>query len=126
MIFAVFSVLLRPVTRRGLAAGRRGPVVGRWALRLSVVVVAIHPSPAARPRSGVSLCQAPGRFPPWDWPRLCYCWPDILALNPMVNAMREVNKSEPIHIVGGGLAGSEAAWQAASLGVPVILHEMRP
>jgi methylenetetrahydrofolate--tRNA-(uracil-5-)-methyltransferase len=31
-----------------------------------------------------------------------------------------------IRIVGGGLAGSEAAWQAASRGVPVILHEMRP
>jgi len=34
--------------------------------------------------------------------------------------------TEPLHIVGGGLAGSEAAWQAASAGVPVILHEMRP
>lgn len=32
----------------------------------------------------------------------------------------------PIHIIGGGLAGSEAAWQIASAGVPVILHEMRP
>jgi methylenetetrahydrofolate--tRNA-(uracil-5-)-methyltransferase len=32
----------------------------------------------------------------------------------------------PIHVVGGGLAGSEAAWQIASAGVPVILHEMRP
>jgi methylenetetrahydrofolate--tRNA-(uracil-5-)-methyltransferase len=31
-----------------------------------------------------------------------------------------------IHIIGGGLAGCEAAWQAASLGVPVVLHEMRP
>ncbi len=31
-----------------------------------------------------------------------------------------------IHIIGGGLAGSEAAWQAASLGAPVTLHEMRP
>src|SRR5215204_2531542 len=31
-----------------------------------------------------------------------------------------------IYIVGGGLAGSEAAWQAASLGVPVTLFEMRP
>jgi methylenetetrahydrofolate--tRNA-(uracil-5-)-methyltransferase len=31
-----------------------------------------------------------------------------------------------IHIIGGGLAGSEAAWQAASLGVRVVLHEMRP
>ncbi|WP_419912274.1 methylenetetrahydrofolate--tRNA-(uracil(54)-C(5))-methyltransferase (FADH(2)-oxidizing) TrmFO [Hoeflea sp.] len=31
-----------------------------------------------------------------------------------------------LHIIGGGLAGSEAAWQAAHMGVPVILHEMRP
>ena len=32
----------------------------------------------------------------------------------------------PIHVVGGGLAGSEAAWQIAQAGVPVVLHEMRP
>ena len=32
----------------------------------------------------------------------------------------------PIHVIGGGLAGSEAAWQAAEAGVPVVLHEMRP
>ncbi len=32
----------------------------------------------------------------------------------------------PVHVIGGGLAGSEAAWQAASRGVPVVLHEMRP
>ncbi len=31
-----------------------------------------------------------------------------------------------VTIIGGGLAGSEAAWQAASAGVPVVLHEMRP
>jgi methylenetetrahydrofolate--tRNA-(uracil-5-)-methyltransferase len=31
-----------------------------------------------------------------------------------------------LHIVGGGMAGSEAAWQAATLGVPVVIHEMRP
>src|SRR5262245_19026859 len=31
-----------------------------------------------------------------------------------------------VHIIGGGLAGSEAAWQAAALGVRVVLHEMRP
>jgi len=31
-----------------------------------------------------------------------------------------------LHIIGGGLAGSEAAWQAAESGVTVILHEMRP
>ena len=38
--------------------------------------------------------------------------------------MNEAKK--PVHVVGGGLAGSEAAWQAANLGVPVVLHEMRP
>ncbi len=32
----------------------------------------------------------------------------------------------PVHVVGGGLAGSEAAWQIARQGVPVVLHEMRP
>jgi methylenetetrahydrofolate--tRNA-(uracil-5-)-methyltransferase len=32
----------------------------------------------------------------------------------------------PVHIIGGGLAGSEAAWQLAEAGIPVILHEMRP
>ena len=34
--------------------------------------------------------------------------------------------SAPIHVVGGGLAGSEAAWQIARRGIPVVLHEMRP
>src|SRR4051812_24119672 len=34
--------------------------------------------------------------------------------------------SQPIHIIGGGLAGSEAAFQAAEAGAEVILHEMRP
>ena len=32
---------------------------------------------------------------------------------------------KPIHVIGGGMAGSEAAWQIAEAGVPVILHEMR-
>ncbi len=32
----------------------------------------------------------------------------------------------PIHIIGGGLAGSEAAWQISQLGLPVVIHEMRP
>lgn len=32
----------------------------------------------------------------------------------------------PIHVIGGGLAGSEAAWQIAQAGVPVVIHEMRP
>lgn len=33
---------------------------------------------------------------------------------------------KPVHVIGGGLAGSEATWQLAEAGVPVILHEMRP
>jgi methylenetetrahydrofolate--tRNA-(uracil-5-)-methyltransferase len=33
--------------------------------------------------------------------------------------------TKPIHIIGGGLAGSEAAWQIARAGIPVVLHEMR-
>src|SRR4051794_41846754 len=34
--------------------------------------------------------------------------------------------SEKVHIVGAGLAGSEAAWQVARSGIPVVLIEMRP
>ena len=34
--------------------------------------------------------------------------------------------AKPIHVIGGGLAGSEAAWQVVRAGVPVVLHEMRP
>ncbi|NCO85663.1 MAG: methylenetetrahydrofolate--tRNA-(uracil(54)-C(5))-methyltransferase (FADH(2)-oxidizing) TrmFO [Rhodobacterales bacterium] len=34
--------------------------------------------------------------------------------------------TQTLHIIGGGMAGSEAAWQAASCGIPVVIHEMRP
>ncbi|MEM1130238.1 MAG: methylenetetrahydrofolate--tRNA-(uracil(54)-C(5))-methyltransferase (FADH(2)-oxidizing) TrmFO [Pseudomonadota bacterium] len=34
--------------------------------------------------------------------------------------------TDTLNIVGGGMAGSEAAWQAAQMGVPVVIHEMRP
>ena len=34
--------------------------------------------------------------------------------------------SSPVYVIGGGLAGSECAWQLAERGVPVVLHEMRP
>lgn len=40
--------------------------------------------------------------------------------------MSSSSSQSPIHIIGGGLAGSEAAWQIAETGIPVILHEMRP
>jgi methylenetetrahydrofolate--tRNA-(uracil-5-)-methyltransferase len=33
---------------------------------------------------------------------------------------------KPVHVIGAGLAGSEAAWQIAQAGVPAVLHEMRP
>ncbi|MFZ5783051.1 MAG: methylenetetrahydrofolate--tRNA-(uracil(54)-C(5))-methyltransferase (FADH(2)-oxidizing) TrmFO [Pseudomonadota bacterium] len=36
------------------------------------------------------------------------------------------SSTKPVHVVGGGLAGSEAAWQLVSAGIPVVLHEMRP
>jgi methylenetetrahydrofolate--tRNA-(uracil-5-)-methyltransferase len=36
------------------------------------------------------------------------------------------SSSDTVHIVGGGLAGSEAAWQTAQAGIRVVLHEMRP
>ena len=36
------------------------------------------------------------------------------------------NTTNTVHVIGAGLAGSEAAWQIAQMGVPVILHEMRP
>jgi methylenetetrahydrofolate--tRNA-(uracil-5-)-methyltransferase len=39
--------------------------------------------------------------------------------------MTDTSSYSPIHIIGGGLAGSEAAWQIAEAGIPVILHEMR-
>src|SRR6478609_7320926 len=36
------------------------------------------------------------------------------------------SKTDTVHVIGGGLAGSEAAWQIANAGIPVTLHEMRP
>jgi len=36
------------------------------------------------------------------------------------------NTTDPVHVIGGGLAGSEATWQLVNQGIPVILHEMRP
>jgi methylenetetrahydrofolate--tRNA-(uracil-5-)-methyltransferase len=43
-----------------------------------------------------------------------------------VGTKRVTSQFRPIHVIGGGLAGSEAAWQIARAGVPAILHEMRP
>ncbi|MCB9946755.1 MAG: methylenetetrahydrofolate--tRNA-(uracil(54)-C(5))-methyltransferase (FADH(2)-oxidizing) TrmFO [Rhodospirillaceae bacterium] len=40
--------------------------------------------------------------------------------------MTASNDIKQVHVIGAGLAGSEAAWQIAQAGVPVVLHEMRP
>ena len=37
-----------------------------------------------------------------------------------------VSRTQAVHIIGGGLSGSEAAWQIAARGIAVVLHEMRP
>ena len=50
---------------------------------------------------------------------------DQLAHIASMSTTRTSN-SDPIHVIGGGLAGSEAAWQLAEAGLAVILHEMRP
>jgi len=43
-----------------------------------------------------------------------------------MNHSQRQSTERRVHVVGGGLAGSEAAWQLAQAGIPVILHEMRP
>jgi methylenetetrahydrofolate--tRNA-(uracil-5-)-methyltransferase len=62
-------------------------------------------------------------LPPWvafqgvvaiALPRLVYPKTDMTVM------------TSPIHVIGGGLAGTEAAWQIAQAGIPVVLHEMRP
>lgn len=40
--------------------------------------------------------------------------------------MTDAKTYPPVHVIGGGLAGSEATWQLVHAGIPVILHEMRP
>ena len=44
----------------------------------------------------------------------------------MAADQNQVIQNQAIHVIGGGLAGCEAAWQIAARGVPVVLHEMRP
>ena len=48
------------------------------------------------------------------------------ALSKLCHGRYIAGMSDTLHIVGGGLAGSEAAWQAARRGIQVVLHEMRP
>src|SRR5665213_1717872 len=49
------------------------------------------------------------------------------SLRPFLPAVRTpAMPTQPIHVIGAGLAGSEADWQAADAGAKVVLHEMRP
>src|SRR5262245_35676675 len=48
------------------------------------------------------------------------------GLAPTLSVRPMISNREPVHVIGGGLAGSEAAWQLAEAGVPAVLHEMRP
>ncbi|MGC1430159.1 MAG: methylenetetrahydrofolate--tRNA-(uracil(54)-C(5))-methyltransferase (FADH(2)-oxidizing) TrmFO [Albidovulum sp.] len=50
----------------------------------------------------------------------------VLALSNSARLAYSAAMNEHLNIVGGGMAGSEAAWQAANMGVPVTIHEMRP
>src|SRR6187397_2457491 len=43
-----------------------------------------------------------------------------------MNPESRIPNPDMIHVIGGGLAGCEAAWQAAARGAPVTIHEMRP
>ncbi len=53
-------------------------------------------------------------------------WRRNIDGNDMAGPVNKRIADKPVHVVGGGLAGSEAAWQLAQAGVPVVLHEMRP
>src|SRR5690606_16900981 len=48
----------------------------------------------------------------------------VAAIRHRKRAMTQ--ETAPVHIIGAGMAGSEATWQLAQAGVPVVLHEMRP
>jgi methylenetetrahydrofolate--tRNA-(uracil-5-)-methyltransferase len=50
----------------------------------------------------------------------------VILQNRILFATIERRMPEAVHVIGGGLSGSEAAWQVARRGLPVILHEMRP
>ena len=65
--------------------------------------------------------EIPDRYQAFDFDRYLVHGP-ALTPPPFVTSA----PMRPIHVIGGGLAGSEATWQAAEAGIPVVLHEMRP
>ncbi|WP_245489007.1 FAD-dependent oxidoreductase, partial [Mesorhizobium sp. M7D.F.Ca.US.004.03.1.1] len=92
-------------------------------------MVGLHLLPRVDPKNDTRRTSSPGG---------CCCFqgliPELLFAphharqlqSPHQAIIPALMSKNPIHIIGGGLAGSEAAWQAAQAGVPVILHEMRP
>src|SRR5579859_3466160 len=63
----------------------------------------------------------PALFPVFDFRRDLYDVPAPLGTHGKAQPPMSV-----MHIIGGGLAGCEAAWQAAQAGIDVVVHEMRP
>lgn len=57
---------------------------------------------------------------------VCLVHKGLIHYGFILNTFYEVEALKPVHVIGGGLAGSEAAWQLAQSGLEVVLHEMRP
>jgi hypothetical protein len=96
---------------RAAAAGRLLPGGASDQIMLATstgqsIRVPVEGISSARARRAASRCSTPARAKRW------FRSPD--------------RRSGRLHIIGGGMAGSEAAWQAANMGVPVVIHEMRP
>ena len=89
---------------------------GRAPARLQQGRLLVREGRAARRRAGacVDVVSRPSSIV-WGCRELTWDLPTVICHRP-----------DMIHVIGGGLAGCEAAWQAASRGVPVTIHEMRP
>src|SRR5262245_22681364 len=71
--------------------------------------------------AGVAISAALGAKPSRRLVIMC-AWAPLTSSPFFTTTLR----MQPVHIVGGGLAGCEAAWQLAGRGVPAVIHEMRP
>ena len=103
------------------------------------LLLAIEPLPGSGSRPGLpdirghpaDLIPGNGGIVWNNLPLATACWivRRVEGTPPLSKLCREryiAGMSDTLHIVGGGLAGSEAAWQAARRGIQVVLHEMRP
>ena len=100
----------------------RGARAARGAPRRAA---ARQPPRPARRRRDAAAARAPGR-PPRGGRRRRPARRTAAAKRETEARSRKTRRTDAVRIIGGGLAGCEAAWQAASRGVPVTLYEMRP